>query len=243
MIDAASHLVLPGVAALGLTLCSLQLIVEPSNAQPLAPRSASRSEHAMLLGVAATGTVKSVDVSDGNHVAAGQLLLEIDCSPLEQEVMVRTAALSAAEAAFDRTRAGTRPEQIASGEAEVGVSKARSEEAQDQFSRSSRLTLGSTITQEQLFRDQRDARIAAAQLDDSEKKLALLETGSRIEDVEESKALRDEAKGRLDEARSTLSQCSIRAPSPGTVQILANVGEFVSVSVPVTLIELTPDKR
>src|ERR1700733_10826954 len=102
MIDSANHVVSPRVVALGLTLCSLLLIVEPSNAQTLVPRSPSQSEHAMSLGVAATGIVKSVDVSDGNHVAAGQLLLEIDCSPLEQEVMVRTAALSAAQAAFDR---------------------------------------------------------------------------------------------------------------------------------------------
>jgi len=52
----------------------------------------------MTLGVAQSGVVQSIDVKDGAHVEAGQVLVELDFAPLRKEIDVRTAALEAAEA-------------------------------------------------------------------------------------------------------------------------------------------------
>jgi multidrug efflux pump subunit AcrA (membrane-fusion protein) len=54
---------------------------------------------AMPLGVAASGVVQKVLVADGAHVEAGQLLLQLDCRPLEAEIRLRAANRAAAQAA------------------------------------------------------------------------------------------------------------------------------------------------
>jgi HlyD family secretion protein len=181
-------------------------------------------------------------VSDGEHVEAGQRLLELDCRVLEARAQGRIADLAAAEAAFERTRNGSRPDEIAIGEAGVGVAQARAEEAQDALTRLMGLTEGVSVTRVQIFLAQREARVTAAQLDDARKKLALLKSGSRPEDTAEAEAKRDAAAAGLKEAEAERDQCSLKAPAAGVVKILATLGQFVSVSVPTTLVQLTPDK-
>jgi multidrug resistance efflux pump len=204
---------------------------------------AQNASSVMRLGVAVSGVVTSIDVSDGAHVNLNQVLLQIDCRPLQFEVQARTAGLAALEAAFQRVRNGPRPDEIAIGQAGVGVARARSEDARDEYDRLSRLTVGMTVTQEQLFHAGREARMAMAQLDDADKRLALLQAGSRWEDIAEAQAKRDEAQALLNEAKADLDQCSVRAPAAGVVKVIANVGQFVSTSIPTTLMELTPDAR
>jgi HlyD family secretion protein len=195
----------------------------------------------LTLGIAASGVIAKVIVADGTHVDAGQILLQLDCRPLEAEIKLRAANRDAAEAAYQRTRNGPRLDEIAIGEANVGVSQARAEEAQAAYARLLAMTEGVSVTRAQLLEGRRDARVAAAQLEDSRKRLALLQAGSREEDIAESRARRAAAAAELDLAQAQLDQCSLRAPASGTVQMVATLGEFVSVSVPTTLVRLTPD--
>ena len=55
----------------------------------------------MTLGVAQSGVVRAIDVADGAHADAGQVLVELDCEPLRKEIDVRAANLAAAEAVQD----------------------------------------------------------------------------------------------------------------------------------------------
>ena len=73
--------------------------------------------------------MRAIDVVDGAHVEAGQVLVELDCEPLRKEIDVRAASLAAADAVYERVVNGPRPEKIAIGEAGVGVALARAEEA------------------------------------------------------------------------------------------------------------------
>lgn len=196
----------------------------------------------LMLGVAVSGVVQKILVQDGAHVDAGQLLLQIDCRPLEVEIKARTADRDAAEAAYERTRNGSRLDEIAIGEANVGVAQALAEEAEAAFDRLKALTQGLSVTRAEFLAGRRDARVAAAQLEDARKRLALLQAGSRAEDIAESLARRDAAAAQLDLAQARLDQCSLRAPEPGIVQVVATLGQFVSVAVPATLVRLTPDK-
>jgi multidrug efflux pump subunit AcrA (membrane-fusion protein) len=50
---------------------------------------------AMALGVTRSGVVQSIDGADGAHVAAGQVLAELDSKPLRKEIDVRAASLIA----------------------------------------------------------------------------------------------------------------------------------------------------
>src|SRR5579862_629555 len=71
----------------------------------------------LSIGSAAGGIVAEVLVHEGDRVRAGQLLVKLDCHPLEAEVQARAAHLAAAEATYDRFRNGPRPDEIAVGEA------------------------------------------------------------------------------------------------------------------------------
>lgn len=193
----------------------------------------------MQIGAAASGVVSKILVRDGEQVSAGQLILTLDCRPLAAEMQVRKANAAAAEAAAQRTRNGPRLDEIAIGVAGVGVAQARAEEAQAAYLRTTSLREGiESIAL--VLQARRDARITAAQLEDAKKKLDLLHAGSRQEDIAEADARRDAMNALVEQAALQLDQCSVRAPVPGQVKVLASLGQFVSTAVPVTLAELTP---
>jgi multidrug resistance efflux pump len=224
--------------ALGATL---DLRAQSETASPPLVRPPGTAAKVLSLGVAATGVVEKILVADGNHVDAGQILLQIDCRPLEAETKLRAARLDAAQAAYERTRNGPRPEEVEIGVANLGVAQARADEAHDALGRANALTEGITITRAQFLETQRNARVTAAQLEDAKKRLALLRAGSRQEDIAEALARRDEAAGGLAEVRARLDQCSLRAPVAGIVQAKVTLGQFVSSYAPVTLLQLTED--
>lgn len=197
----------------------------------------------MQLGVAATGVIEKIFVHDGDRVDAGQLLLTLDCRPLQAEIKVRAANLAAEEAAYERARNGPRRDEIAIGEANVGVARARAEEAQAAFDRATELREGISISRAALLQARRDARVTAAQLEDQKRRLDLLYAGSRAEDIAEAAARRDSAAALHDEAKAMFDQCFLRAPAAGSVKVLATPGQFVSTNVPVTLVQLTPKER
>ena len=196
----------------------------------------------LSIGSAAGGIVAEVLVHEGDRVRAGQLLVKLDCRPLEAEVQARAAHLAAAEATYDRFRNGPRPDEIAVGEAVVGYSQARAEEAQKTLHRTETLQEGVTVTTAHLLEVQRDARIAAAQLEEARARLNLLRAGSREEDIRDAKALRDAAAADLEATRARLAQCSIAAPAGGTVlDVDVNAGQFLSLAVPQPLLHIVPE--
>ena len=196
----------------------------------------------LALGIAAAGIVDEVLVREGSRVMAGQTLIKLDCRSTEADVRTREGQLEAAQALFDRARNGSRPDEIAVGEAVVGYSEARAEEAQKTLDRTEALKEGVTVTTAHILEVQRDARISAAQLAEARARLSLLRAGSREEDIRRAKALRDAAAADLDSARARLDQCTVRAPVDGTViDVLASTGQYLSLAVPQPLLHLVQD--
>jgi multidrug resistance efflux pump len=220
---------------------------EQSSAQPNAATSAvtapGRIEAAsrMLIGTAASGTIAELPVREGARVQAGQLLARLDCTNLEKELQGKTSALAASEAILARVTEGSRPEEIASGVAAVALAQARAEEAEVSLHRLEP-SEGISVTQAQLDQSKRDARIAAAQLDEARAKLALLRAGSRREEVLEAQSRRDAAKAGVEEAAARLNYCSVRAPAGGVVvAVHVTLGQFVGGGTPAALLTLVDD--
>lgn len=193
----------------------------------------------MAVGVASTGIITDILVQPGSRVSAGQALLKIECSPQQAEMQSRQAQLAAAQAVYDRTRNGPRPDEIAVGEAAVGYMQAASDEAQKTLQRTLELREGVTVTTAKILEVQRDARIALAHLQEARARLSLLRAGSREEDIRDAKALRDAAAAELDSARSLVARCVVHAPADGTVlDIPVNRGQLVSLAVPQPLMHI-----
>jgi HlyD family secretion protein len=228
-------------------LCLLATFAVPSqmlgqSSNFVAPGRVEGGGPSMSVGVAATGIVSDILVHEGSRVQAGQLLAKLDCRPQEVDVSARQARLAAAQATYDKFRNGSRPDEIAVGEAVVNFSKARADEAQKALQRTLELQEGVTVTAARVLEVQRDARIAAAQLAEAQAQLNLLRAGAREEDIRQAKALRDAAAADLDEVRAKLDQCSVTAPASGVVlDVLVNKGQFLSVAVPQPLLHIVPD--
>ena len=198
----------------------------------------------LSIGTAATGVIANIVAGPGEHVRQGQELVRIDCSPLESQVKSLASQALAARAVAERVRNGPRQEDIAVGEANLGVAKARAEEAADALRRAQLLQVGISVTQAAFLQIQRDARITAAQVEDARAKLELLRSGSREEDIAEADAKRDSAIAVLEEAKARLGQCAVASPIDGVVVArFASVGQLVSTAEPMVLMQIEDDRK
>ena len=232
---------LPALVALAAAV----LVPDTTRAETSAFAAPGRIESAggkIALGTAATGTVKEVRAREWDRVRAKDVLVTLDCRPIEAEVQARAAQASAAEAAFDRVRNGPRPGEIAVAVATVGSAKARADEAQKALERNRSLQEGVSVTTARVLELQRDAAISAAQLAEAQARLSLLREGSREEDVREAQSNKSNAVAELENARARLEQCFIRAPVSGVVaDVLVTPGQFLSLAVPTTLLQIIPE--
>ena len=198
----------------------------------------------LSLGTSATGTIAQLLVKAGDHVEAGQHLLQVDCRAIEAEKTARTSDLAASEAVFARVTHGFRPEEVAVGEANVNLAEARLREAQKHFDRAQALHEGVTVTRVQIDQAERDAHMAEAMLAEVRAKLALLKAGSREEDIAEARARRDAAKARLEEVAAQLAYCTVDAPISGLIlSTRVSPGQLVSSRAPATLITMVDDGK
>jgi multidrug resistance efflux pump len=220
------------------------VVVGQSADSASAPGRIEGGSDVLSLGTSATGTIAELLVETGAHVQAGQHLVRVECGNVERELEARKSDLAAAEAALSRTVHGPRPEEISIGIANVNLADARLQEAEKSLQRTQQLHEGFTVTRVQIDLAQRDARMAAALLDEVRAKLALLKAGSREEDITEAQSRRDAAKGRVEEAAARLGYCSVDAPIGGIV-LSTNVspGQLVSSTVPVTLLTMVDDSK
>jgi multidrug resistance efflux pump len=236
----------PALLSIALSLIAtppLGALAQSRNAAFTAPGFVEPSEGILSIGTAATGIVERVVAGPGEHVRQGQELIKIDCAPLEAEVRALAGLSAAAQAVADRVRHGSRAAEIAVGEANLGVARARAEEAVDALRRAQALQVGTSVTQAAVLLVQRDARITSAQLEDARAKLDLLRSGSRGEDIAEADAQRDAAAAALEEAKAKLAQCSVASPIEGVVVArFVSQGQFVSAAVPAVLMQIENDR-
>jgi HlyD family secretion protein len=214
-----------------------------ANPVVIAPGRVARVAEVMMIGTAATGTVAELLVHDGARVEAGQTLVRIECAHLQKELDARTSQSAAVEASSARVRQGARSQEIAIARAGVKLAEARAQEAAATLRRLA-LPEATTTSEAQLDQSKRDAEMTAALLEEARARLALLEAGSRREDIAEAEALREAAKALVEEAAVRLRYCSVRAPANGVVlSTHVTPGQFVSAAVPVTLVKLVDDSR
>jgi len=217
---------------------------QPPNGSVSAMGRIEGGSDVLSLGTSATGTIAQLLVKAGDHVEAGQHLLRVDCRAIEAEKAARESDLAASEAAFARVTNGSRPEEIAIGEANVNLAEARLREARKQYDRAQSLHEGVTITRVQIDQAERDAHMAEAMLEEVRSKLTLLKVGSREEDIAEAHSRRDAAKSRLEEAAARLAYCTVDAPIGGVIlSTRVSPGQLVSSMAPATLITMVDDRK
>jgi HlyD family secretion protein len=205
-----------------------------------APGRVEGSADAVMVGASIGGIIDKVTVRQGDMVKAGQLLVRIVCRDLEAQLAARTAEHGAAEAFHRKLVNGPRPEDIDIAQADLRLAEARLAEAEIRVTRSSRLHDRAAVSQAIRDTDERDARMAAAQLEAARVRLQLLKAGTREEELAEAKARMLAARHAIEVTKSELAKCEVKSPVDGIVlRKHVSEGEAISIFVPRPLISVS----
>jgi HlyD family secretion protein len=159
-------------------------------------------------------------VAEGDRVAAGDVLLELDARRLEARIGAARGELSGAEARLAELTHGARIETIEAARAALARTRAAQAEAESEHRRIAEvrrreLVAASALDQALALRDQRRAETAAA-----EAQLQELTRGTRPEQVEQAAAAVEAAKASLQELVLVRERLTVRAPRDGRVDAL-----------------------
>jgi HlyD family secretion protein len=216
------------------------------------------------------GRVTAVPVEEGQTVKAGALLVSFECDELKAQRVQAVAAVQQAQADLERMLRGNRPEEIEQAEASAKAQRkaldaaqngprkqeidqaradyaAASADAEASFQRMQKLVAKDEISRQE-FDDATDKRDAAAQRSESARqRLALLQAGTRAEDLRAAEAryrqaraaavlarkgFRNEdieaARGRLAEAQGRVAELDARlreavlmAPADAVIEVVS----------------------
>lgn len=184
--------------------------------------------HQVELAFRVSGRIAQLKVEEGDVVATGALIAELDRVPFENDVAVTQAEVSQARAELSKTTHGYRVEEIAQASAAVRQRDADLLNARVTLKRLQDLVSKSLVTRQQVDDAEARVRVAEAQLASAREQLNLVTRGSRKEDIEAQAAALAAAQAHLAQAMTAQQDATLTAPSPGVVAVRAReVGAIV----------------
>ncbi len=193
-----------------------------------------------------TDRIARLDVDEGQHVKAGQVLGELDTRTLLLRLDQSRAQAEAQQQVLRRLQAGSRPEELAQARANTAAVAADAELAQRQLDRLQatwRESNGRAVSQQDLDSAQAKARAAAAQLESARKSEQLVRTGPRTEEVAQAEAQLNAARADIALMERHLVETKLTAPVAATVRArLMEPGDMASPQRPVYTLAITDPK-
>lgn len=173
------------------------------------------------------GVVSAIKVKEGDKVAPGDLLLELESSVEIAAMKSAEADLGSARASLSRALNGQRAEDRDAALSDSSAAKARAELSATVQARAEQLFKSGAMTQEEVDRARLNAAADRATARAAEARARAAVTGSRAEDIAAARAAMVAAEARLEQAKATLERRQIKAPYAGEVlQVKARVGEY-----------------
>ena len=266
------RLIIAGIAA-AVLIAALWLIFAWQAHRSRFDYSGTVETREIQIGSKIGGRVVAVPVEEGQIVKAGTTLVRFECDELKAQRAQAESSSEQAQADLDKMLRGNRPEEIAQAEASARAQQASLEAARNgprhqeieqaqadyaaaaadatnaeiTYKRMEKLVATDTISR-QLFDDSRDKRDAAAQRAESARqRLALLQAGTRVEDlnaaeakykqaeaaaalsrkgfrkedIEAARGRLAEAEGRVAELDARLREAELTAPADAVVEVVS----------------------
>jgi len=164
-----------------------------------------------------TAHIRELRVRKGDAVAAGQVLAVLENRDLLAQRDEARAALSDAEANFQKISAGTLPTDVEKARGQVASAEAALNQAQKNYTRRSELYKQGAIPGRDLLASETDLAQAKAGYEVAKRTLDLLEHQSREQDMKIAESQVAQAKARLANIETQLQFAEIRSPFAGTV--------------------------
>jgi HlyD family secretion protein len=199
--------------------------------QPAGLITASGHVEATEVRIAAKtpGTLASLRVDEGDRVAAGQTLAQVDTVDIRLALDAARAERSQADAELRLRRAGSRKEDIAEARAQVARAAADLDGAERDLARMEGLLAAGSGTEKSRddARARRDA--AAAAVTAARERLRKAEAGSRPEEIDAARARVAAADARIAQLEQQIKDAAMLSPVAGVVtEKVAEEGELLA---------------
>jgi membrane fusion protein (multidrug efflux system) len=175
------------------------------------------------------GKAIEVLVKEGDEIHIGQVIARLDTRDIAAQRKKAVAALAVAQANYEKTLAGSRPQEIGAAQADVGQGAAALNDAYKNYMRVEKLFNDGAASASQ--RDHAEALYLAAKesTNSATQKLNLAVVGSREEDIQAAAAMVQQAQANLEAVSVNDEDMMIVAPVNGVVALKSvNPGEVVS---------------
>lgn len=178
------------------------------------------------------GRIAAIYVKEGDDVAAGTLLAELDNSVQRAQIARAEADVAASGAELQRVAHGMRAQDVNAIASEAVAAKARAALADSEFSRAQELVNKGSIAPAELEQAKRHTEAETAAARAAAERARGASAGGRFEDVQFAQARLKGATAALEEARGNLRRTQIFAPRDGRVlRLKLHVGEFHTPSI------------
>lgn len=186
------------------------------------------------------GKVIELLVDEGDRVAAGQALGQLDTRRPQAQLAQARAELVEANAKLRELVAGPRKQTIAAAEAEVRNLEAQRDVAKRNLRRRSQLVDNRAISQEEYDEMLYEVRASEARVDVGQKTLDELVAGTRQEQIDAQRARAEALESRVADIRHQLEDAVLRAPYAGRI-VRRRLDEGAVVSLGQTVFEVIED--
>jgi len=187
------------------------------------------AHHKIQLGSKVVGRVAWIGVEKGDRVKKDQVLVRLDNTEYRAQVEQARGALQATEARLAQLQTGSRPEEIQQARARTDETEANLRNAQTNYDRTRGLDRDGVVSKQELDRARDQLDMARAQAEQARKNYELVHQGPRREEIDQGRALVEQARGALRYYETMLDATEIRSPIDGTVlERLVETGEMVT---------------
>ncbi len=195
------------------------------------------------LGFQMAGRIEWIGPRDGDPVSSGEEAARLDMEELEARRRGAEAQVEASRALLAELTAGSRPQEIAQGEAALRGTEERLEDARRDLERARRLYEGGAVSREVLDKAETAAEVARSAVDQARERLLILKEGPRRERVTAQRAAVSQAEAVLAQIHASLSNAVITVPFDGVVTVKhREPGEILSPGLPVLTV-MDPEDR
>lgn len=180
--------------------------------------------------------IVEVAVREGDHVAAGAMLLKLSAEVAQARLDQATAAMNVADRRLAELIKGPRAQEITEARAALESADSAQATAENDFKRVSDLVARKLLSESELdqVRARRDSASAAQK--QANARLNLLLEGTRREAVEQAQAELQRARAALSETQTSVARYAVVAPRAGIVEALPyKLGERPPAGAPVVV--------
>jgi len=178
--------------------------------------------------------IVEIAVAEGDHVAAGTLLLRQEAGTMQPRLDQARAALAESERHLADLAEGPRQREIEEAKASLSGAESTLLTARREFERVDSLVQRGLLSASELDRARAQRDAAKSSRDQASSRLALLREGTRPEQVRQAEAAVQGARAALAELETSAALYSVLAPRAGLIEALPyKLGERPPAGAPV----------